>query len=156
MLAVVWLAAALAATAGCALMRRHVEKPRVSLASVDIVSLGLFEQRFQLGLRVQNPNDFPIRLAGLDYQVAVNGERFASGVSDTAARIPASGESVVKVPVTASLLDTAQQLLRWRDNPPDSLRYALDGHVRLADFDLRLPFEYQGTVPLRQAGQGGR
>jgi len=149
-------AAALAVgiTAGCALVRPHVEAPRVTLASVQILRLGILEQRFQLGLRVQNPNDFPVRLAGLDYRVALNGERFASGVSDTAARIPASGETVIQVPVTANLMDTAQQLLRWEDNPPDTLHYALDGHIRLADFDLRLPFEYKGGVPLRRAGEG--
>jgi LEA14-like dessication related protein len=123
----------------------------VTLAAVGVESLGLVEQRFELTLRVQNPNGFPIRVTALDYQVALNGEPFAAGVSSEGARIPASGEALVRVPVTANLLDTLQQVLKWRDAPPDAVDYALDGSVRLADFDLRMPFEYRGTVPVSSA-----
>lgn len=138
--------------AGCAALRSQIEAPRVTLASVGILSLGLLEQRFELTLRVQNPNGFPIDIRGLDYQVALNGEPFAAGVSDTAARVPASGEALVRVPVTANLLDTVQQVLKWRTAPPDAVDYALDGSVRLSGFDLRMPFEYRGSVPIRSGG----
>lgn len=135
--------------AGCAVLRSQVEAPRVTLASVGIESLGLLEQRFELTLRVQNPNGFPIDIRGLDYQVALNGEPFAAGVSNTGARVPASGEAMVTVPVTANLLDTVQQVLKWRSAPPDAVDYALDGSVRLSGFDLSMPFEYRGSVPIR-------
>lgn len=133
---------------GCAVLRSQVEAPRVTLASVGIESLGLLEQRFELTLRVQNPNGFPINIRGLDYQVVLNGQPFAAGVSNTAARVPASGEAMVTVPVTANLLDTVQQVLKWRTAPPDAVDYALDGSVRLSGFDLRMPFEYSGSVPI--------
>ncbi|MBA1145754.1 LEA type 2 family protein [Ectothiorhodospiraceae bacterium WFHF3C12] len=139
--------------AGCAALRSQVEAPRVTLAAIGIESLGLLEQRFELTLRVQNPNGFPINISGMDYQVALNGAPFAAGVSNTGARVPASGEALVRVPVTANLLDTVQQVLKWRTAPPDAVEYALDGSVRLSGFDLRLPFEYSGSVPI-QAGGG--
>lgn len=144
---------ALSLLAGCALLRSQVEAPRVSLSAIGVESLGLLEQRFRLTLRVQNPNGFPINIKGMDYRVVLNGEPFASGVSAAGVRVPASGESLVMVPVTVNLLDTLQQVLKWRSSPPESLDYALDGQVRLSDFDLQLPFEYSGTVPVRAAGE---
>ncbi|MGD8710110.1 MAG: LEA type 2 family protein [Ectothiorhodospiraceae bacterium] len=134
--------------AGCAAMRPKVESPRVSLSSVRLIEAGLLEQRFELGLRVQNPNDFSLNIAGMDYELKLNGERFATGVASERVSVPASGEAVVQVPVTTSLLDNLDRLRRWQSRPPQSLDYDLSGRVKLSDFGFRVPFEYTGSVAL--------
>jgi LEA14-like dessication related protein len=51
----------------------NAQAPKVSVADVDVKSLGLFEQRFDISLRVGNPNDFDLAIEALDFDLEVNG-----------------------------------------------------------------------------------
>ena len=134
---------------GCSLMRlQQAEPPRVTLTSLAPVKLSVFEQRFDLGLRLQNPNDFALPVQALDYTLAINGEDFASGVSRTDLTVPAFGEEVVTVTVTTDLLSSLDRLRRWQRDPPRSVAYRLSGRAHLADTPVRLPFSYTGSVGL--------
>ncbi|HSH41588.1 MAG TPA: LEA type 2 family protein [Arenicellales bacterium] len=150
--AIAAVAALALALAGCTALMRRPDPPRVSLTNIRLLELGLFEQRFELGLRVQNPNEFGLDLAGMDYRLEVNGESFATGVAADRVSVPASGETVIYVPVSANLLENLGHLQRWQLDPPDSLDYRLTGGVRLSDFGFRVPFDYTGSVPLIPEG----
>jgi LEA14-like dessication related protein len=140
---------ALTTLPGCTLLRmQSAEPPRVSITSMTLTDLSLFEQRFAVGLRLQNPNEFPLPITGFDYALALNDEPFATGVSDQSVTVPALGEAEVVVHVTSNLLDTLDQFRRWQQNPPEVLDYALTGRLSLADVPVRLPFEYTGEVDL--------
>jgi len=140
--------------AGCSLLRLEgAEPPKVTLASLTPVTLSLFEQRFDVGLRLQNPNAFGLPIQALDYTLAINGEAFASGTSRTDLQLPAYGEKVVTVTVTSDLLSNLDQIRRWQREPPDALAYRLSGRAHLADTPLRLPFEYSGSVALDAPGE---
>ena len=135
--------------AGCSLMRlQGAEPPRVTLASLTPVKLSLFEQRFEVGLRLQNPNAFTLPIQALDYTLAINGEDFASGMSRTDLQVPAFGEELVTVTVTSDLLNSLDQIRRWQQGPPEALDYRLSGRAHIADMPVRLPFEYAGSVNL--------
>ncbi|HEY5598379.1 MAG TPA: LEA type 2 family protein, partial [Kiloniellales bacterium] len=58
------------------------EPPEVSLADIKLLPGGLFEQKFQLELRVTNPNNFDLPLEGLSFKLALNDQPFAQGVSN--------------------------------------------------------------------------
>mgnify|MGYP000653871636 CR=1 FL=1 len=134
---------------GCsALKYQTAEAPRVSLASLGIQELGLVEQRFDVGLRLRNPNDFALPIAGVEYQVELEGESFASGMTNDRIELPAMGEQVISLGVTTSLISNLQRLRRWQSAPPDSLPYTVSGRVKLAGVPIRLPFDYSGKVPL--------
>ena len=143
------LAVVLGLLAGCSMMRlQSAEPPRVTLASLTPVKLSLFEQRFEVGLRLQNPNAFALPIQALDYTLAINGEDFASGMSRTDLRVPAFGEELVTVTVTSDLLNSLDQIRRWQQAPPEALDYRLSGRAHLADLPVGLPFEYAGSVSL--------
>lgn len=147
--ATAFLLAAVSLLAGCTLLRMQgAEPPRVSITSLTLTDLSLFEQRFAVGLRLQNPNEFPLPITGFDYTLALNGEPFATGVSDQSVTVPALGEGEVVVYVSSNLLDTLDQFRRWQQDPPEVLDYALTGRLSLADVPVRLPFEYTGQVDL--------
>jgi len=55
--------------AGCAGLFQHLEAPHVSLADVRLRDSTLFEQRYVLFLRIQNPNTFAIPVQGLQYNL---------------------------------------------------------------------------------------
>lgn len=136
--------------AGCSMLRlQTAEPPKVAVSSLALTSLSVFEQRFEVGLRLQNPNDFPLPIAGLDYELALGGESFASGVSRQSVVVPALGEGTIMLTVTSNLLRNLEQFYRWQSDPPEALDYALTGSLRVADVPVRLPFDYSGSVPLR-------
>ncbi len=136
----------------CAALTGRPEPPRVSLADIRLVDASLFEQRYALKLRVQNPNAFRLPIDGLDYTLSLNGKAFAHGVSNAALSVPAYGESVITVSLISQLGDTLRQL-RALSSGPGAISYSLDGGVHLGGRALTLPFSHIGEIDL---GTGSR
>ena len=144
--------AVLALVTGCSVMKyQSAESPRVSLSSLTLKELGLVEQRFDVGLRLRNSNDFALPISGVEYEVQLEGESFAKGITNNAIELPAMGEEVVNLGVNTNLLSNLQRLNRWRQDPPDALPYTVTGRVKVKGVPIRLPFDYSGEVPLRTA-----
>ena len=133
----VWLA-------GCAGVPTHFEKPTVSLAGLSLKEAGLFEQRFTLLLRVQNPNRFALPLKGLDAELAVNGKPLASGVAAQAVTVPALGDPKVEIDVGSNLATLARQL---RGSAGQLPRYRLTGRLFVPMRSEGIAFEMDGEVP---------
>lgn len=123
------------------------EPPRVSLTDIGIEQLGLLEQKLRLGLRVQNPNDAEIAIAGLSFSVEVNGQPFAQGVSDHAVRVPRYGEATLQVSAVTGLASLWRQLRELQKGGRESIGYRLQGRLNL-EGGLSVPFDHRGEVPL--------
>jgi LEA14-like dessication related protein len=122
------------------------QPPQVTLVGVGLESLGLFEQRYVLQLRVRNPNDVDIPVEGLSFDIELNGAHFASGVSNAAVRIPRLGEALLEVPATSNLAAFLQQ---WRElgSGRDGLAYRIRGSLRVSGYGA-VPFDHKGEVSL--------
>ncbi len=142
----------LLALGGCAGLLQRPAAPRISLVGVELLSADLFEQRFRLRLRVQNPNAFALPITGLDYTVALNGERFASGVSNKPVTIPAYGEAVVQTEVSSSLGSLLRQLQQLGRGASPGMHYQIKGSLSLENYAFTLPFDYQGELDPTAAG----
>jgi hypothetical protein len=59
-----------------------MERPRINIANIVPREIKLFEQVFDLELRIQNPNDTPLAVNGLAFELELNDKRFATGVSN--------------------------------------------------------------------------
>lgn len=143
------------AVVGCSGLYQYADPPRVTLAGIRILDLNLFEQRYQLALRVQNPNRFDLPIEGMSYTLEVNGAEFAHGVNNQKNTIPALGEQVLQVGVVTNLLSTLEQLRRWEKQPPQQLDYRLKGKIQAANLAFDLPFQYSGKISL-QGGESSR
>jgi len=51
------LSAAVLVVVSCSTIPKDVEAPRVSIANLTLKDAAIFEQRFDVQLRIQNPND---------------------------------------------------------------------------------------------------
>lgn len=132
----------------------HFEKPAVTLVGVDLESLGLFEQRFILKLRVKNPNDVDIPVEGLVFEVELNGRPFANGVSNVGVTIPRLGEAVLEVKASSNL---AAFLRQWRDLEKEGkpgMDYRVRGNLRVSGYGA-LPFDHRGEAPIPKLLPGG-
>jgi LEA14-like dessication related protein len=83
---------AVAFLSACAGLAGLAQKPEVSVAGLNLVQFGLFEQRFALKLRIQNPNDVELPINGLNFEIEINGQPFIKGLSDKSVTIPRFGE----------------------------------------------------------------
>jgi hypothetical protein len=100
--AAAWLVAALA---GCASWGIGAEPIDVHLAGLTPLPSTAFEHRLRVELRLRNPNPRAYEIDGLRFQLDVNGQRLASGVTDARVTLPRLGEVLVPVTTTTTLLD---------------------------------------------------
>ena len=129
--------------AACAALPPGAQPPRVSLADVSLRSLGLLEQRFELELRLVNPNDFDLKIEALDFELEVNGRPFAQGFSRVTMLLPAGSITSMRVDAVTQSKDWLAQM---KSLSPDVLRdgmpYRIRGRVKTDRLGRWLPFDH--------------
>lgn len=153
-IAKVWLLLLSFALTSCAVIPTHIEQPRLDLADIEIQELGLLQQRYVLTLRAQNPNPVALPVRGVRYALDLEDRQFASGTSAEPFRLPAYGETDIRIEVSTNLLRTGQWLLERLQRGDTGLAYTIRGDL---DINLagvgRVPFENSGRVDLNLAGE---
>ena len=143
--------------AACAGPRGPVQPPHVSLVDLRVIDVKLFEQRYGLQLRVQNPNNVSLPIVGMDYVVRLNGTEFGKGVSRESVSVPAYGESIIEVPVVSNVWSLWQRLQDLQQKElAQGVKVEIAGGVNLAHQADKLPFMFQGEFggrPARPAKQ---
>jgi LEA14-like dessication related protein len=137
----------LALLAGCAGLGGHIEPPTVHVASLSLSSVTLFEQQYKLGLRLQNPNDVDLPIEGLSYELEVNDQPFAKGVSSHPVTVPRYGSAVLDVEGFSTLGDLLRQYKQWAKGEFKGLRYHMKGKLTLQG-GLSVPFDRKGEIGL--------
>jgi len=138
---------------GCAALDKTAP-PQITLSDIRMLEGGLFEQRFQVDLRIRNPNDFDLPIDGLTFALELNGSDFADGVSDQRVTVPRLGEAVVPVTASTTLLQMVQQAMRLGERA--DLDYRLSGDIFLAGLTRRtVPYERSGRLQLVPETGGG-
>jgi LEA14-like dessication related protein len=141
---------------GCAGLGTYREPPRVSLISIQPKEVGVLEQRYALQLRILNPNDTALPVAGMQYSLQINDHEFAYGVSRQPVSIPAYGEALLDVDVVSNLLSVLRQLQEASAGKQESLKYRLSGSLSLENRLGKLPFDYHGELDYQPAGSTTR
>lgn len=115
---------------------------------MDAVEFGLAEQRFRIGLRIFNPNDFRLSVKSLNYEVKINDVELGRGGIQNPVTLPARGDTVVHVEMVGRLLGFLTELGRMVDEHTDRLTYSLKGDLLLERPPIRIPFEKEGDFRL--------
>jgi LEA14-like dessication related protein len=137
----------LAVLTGCAYAR--LEKPKLEVVDIQLLKGDLLQQQLKLRMRVLNPNDRQLPVAGITYELAVAGEAFAHGESERDFLVPALGSAEFDVNVTANAATALLKILAG-GRKLETLEYRLTGKVALSSGMLRsIPFDQKGTFNLR-------
>lgn len=143
--------------AGCATLNAS-PAPHIDLAGIESLQGEGFELRFLLKLRVQNRSDVDLTYDGIWTELDLNEQTLASGAAPLKGVVPRYGETVLALPVTASGLSLARQVVRWvreaeGSAAPGPVRYALRGGLGGTGFNAAglggLRFESRGEIDLR-------
>lgn len=136
---------------GCATMNLNYEEPSIELVSFKVLPANGFEQNFEIGLKLTNPNNFELPLNGISYQLLVAGETLAHGV---AVNIPTAGaysESRFTVPISTNLMRGIKVIRALMFSQGKDISYQLK-----AKLDIDIPFVpkltviQDGIIPLGQ------
>jgi LEA14-like dessication related protein len=138
----------LAILTGCSALAPKLEAPRLTLVSAAMTSGDIFSQTFRLRMHVQNPNDRELPVRGIDYQLFLEGDSFAEGISDRPFVVPALGETEFDLIVRTNFVSSIGRLLS-RLHGKDEVEYVIEGKV-LTDIGMfkKIPFQESGTVNL--------
>jgi LEA14-like dessication related protein len=130
--------------AGCAHLWGTPDTPRVNIASLTPKEMKLFEQVFFMDLRVMNPGDKELVINGLAFNLEVNGQAFARGVSNESFTVGPFATHVVQVEAITSLASLLGQIVRAQKEEFSGFTYRLKGYFHSGSSGSRIPFDEQG------------
>ena len=153
-LSVAFIVAVTILAGSCASLQR-TDPLQVTVAGIEPMQGQGMELRMLVKLRVQNPNDAPVNFNGVSVKIAVQGNTFATGVSDETGSVPRFGESVISVPVTASAMRMVRGALGMMGQGGDKgirkVSYSLTGKLNGSGFSS-VRFESSGDLELPSPG----
>ena len=138
------------AIGGCAGIGKQLNPPRISLANIRVQEVSGLETVFQIQMRVFNTNDVDLNVKGIEAELEINGQPFATGVSNTPVEIPSFGTELVTVTVYSSVIKMFRSVYGLKDS--EELQYRLSGKLRVSGNNMlpvSLPFESEGQVTLQ-------
>lgn len=121
-----------------------VEEPIVHLSDLRVKDVQLFEQRYALVLRVENPNPQELPVSGLSYRVLLNKVELGRGASRQSITIPPYGESVIEVDLVSNTVSLVQRVRDITAGAINGVKVSITGNMNLTNRQSPLPFSFQG------------
>jgi LEA14-like dessication related protein len=135
--------------AACSSMPKDFEAPRVHIADMAPKEMTLFEQRFDVKLRIQNANDADLSINGLRFEIELNEREFANGLSGRRVTVPRFGSELVDVEVFTTLASFLRQVQDLNTGAGQKVRYRLKGTAFVeSPGTFKAPFDEQGEIDL--------
>jgi LEA14-like dessication related protein len=136
---------------GCSLFVPKITTPNLSVVKVSMLSADLFNQKFLVRVHVDNPNDRELPIKGIDYELFLQGDSFAEGITNAAFVVPARGETEFDMTVRTNFISSIGRLLSRLESGATKVEYAFNGKVMVDSFLVRdLPFTQSGSVDLQR------
>ena len=133
---------------GCSTIQHGLERPRINIARITPAEIKVFEQVFDLELRIQNPNDLPLAISGLAFELKLNGKRFATGVSNESMVIDRLSSRVIRVEALTTLWGFIQQVAEYQRTKAPRVVYRLRGNLCVGSPSVKLPFDDSGEIDI--------
>ncbi|MFM0336614.1 LEA/WHy family protein [Paraburkholderia fungorum] len=106
------------------------EPVRVNVAGIEPIDSQSLEVRFNVKLRVQNPNNSDLNFDGVSLDLELNGKPFASGVTNQSGIVPRYSEIIVNVPLTVPAFAAVRQAFAFADSAQSGqIPYMLRGRL---------------------------
>jgi len=133
---------------GCAGLYQSMERPRINIANVIPRDIKLFEQVFDLELRIQNPNDTPLEINGLAFELELNDKRFATGVSNQSLVIDRLSSDVIHVQAITTLVGFLRQVAEYQQTKDPRVTYRIKGSIYSGSTGTKLHFDDSGEIKI--------
>ena len=138
--------------AGCASLQGDFDPPKVTLESFSSLPSESGAPRFEIKLRIINPNKQTLDIAGVSYSVEILGKELITGVTNDVPVIEGYSEEVVSMEAGLQLFQLLRLLGSLGRSQSDVLDYRLLAKV---DFNGLIPtqrIEESGQITLNGSG----
>ncbi|MEY4588425.1 MAG: hypothetical protein RL497_501 [Pseudomonadota bacterium] len=126
------------------------QNPSVQLSNLKVLERNGFEQLFLLQLKVTNPNKMALPIAGLQYQVRLNGMDVFTGNAVDLPALKAHSDTYVDIPVSANLISAGVVLASLLVSQNPSINYQLNATFDLTGILPDFRVSEKGMVNLEQ------
>ena len=133
---------------GCSGLLRTMAPPRVNIVNVTPKEMKLFEQIFDLELRVQNPNEEALSIHGLTFEMEINDKKFATGVSNEKVTVDRFSSGVIHVQAVTSFWGMLQQIAQLQRTETPRVTYRIRGAIYAGAPSVKLPFDTSGEFKI--------
>jgi LEA14-like dessication related protein len=143
---------ALTTLSGCATLQGDFDPPKVSLESFSSLPSESGAPRFEIKLRIINPNKQTLDIAGISYSVELLGKELITGVTSDVPVIEGYSEEIVSMEAGLQLFQLLRLLGSLGRSQSDVLDYRLLAKV---DFNGLIPtqrIEESGQISLNGSG----
>jgi LEA14-like dessication related protein len=141
--------------AACATAPPGIETPKISIMNIAPKDFTLLEQRFNVQLRIQNPNEKDLTISGVRFEIDLNERKFANGMSGERVVVPRFGSQVIGAEMITgfgSFLRQFQELNKTGGQ--GKFRYRIKGTTFVDSPGIfKLPFEEKDEIDLDFAQQ---
>ena len=128
------------------------EPLNVTIAEFTPVEIGVLEQRYEVKVRLLNPNDSEVSFDGVVFDLEINGKPFAKGVSDKGGTVPRFGEALIDLRVVSGLQNILRQVNELTKGDRTSVTYRIKGRLHLAGGIGSVPFDTTGEIAFPTGG----
>lgn len=134
---------------GCTFINSNIQPPQVTLESLQMLPPTGMTQRFNIGLRMANPNDRPLKIDGIAYTLALNGYKLVDGVGSDIPEVAPFSEVSFNVQASTNVFEAVRFINNFvGERGAEQLDYRLKADLAVAGLSRRLSVEEAGKVPL--------
>ncbi|MGI9309770.1 MAG: LEA type 2 family protein [Gammaproteobacteria bacterium] len=130
------------------MLQPELEEPRVEVVAFRMLPMEDNTPRFEIGLRVINPNDADLNLRGISYTVNIEERQLITGVANDLPEIPAYGEETITLTAALNLLDGLRLIADLVQRPRDSLSYELNAKLDVGTILPDITISETGVIAL--------
>ncbi|MBE9537807.1 MAG: LEA type 2 family protein [Proteobacteria bacterium] len=138
----------LALLTGCASIAPELDPPKVSIESFKSLPSSGGAPRFEIKLRVANPNKQTLDIAGISYSVELLGKEVISGVTNDVPTIEGYSEEVVTLEAGLQLFQLLRLLSGLGRTQADALDYRFSAKIDFNGFVPTQRIEETGEITL--------
>lgn len=142
------LAALVAVLTGCASMTAEFDPPTATLESFKVLPSEGSTPRFEIKLRIANPNKEGLDIAGIAYSVEILDKELISGVTNEVPYIDGYAEEVVTVEAGLKLFQLVRLLAGLSTETSSNLDYRFTAKIDFNGFMPTQRIEETGTIDL--------
>jgi len=138
-----------ALVAGCATIKPGFETPTVQVMSFRPLPPEGLTPRFEIGLRVINPNADALKLRGISYTASLNDYRVIEGAASELPAVPGYGEAVFRLTAGVSLVDAMRFVNGLLTDAGGQIEYRLQAKLDIGALLPAIRIEEKGLVGTR-------
>jgi len=133
----------------CATLKPDFETPVVEVMSFRPLPSEGLAPRFEIGLRVVNPNADALKLRGISYNVSLENYRVVEGAASDLPVVPAYGEANFKVTAAVSLVNAMRVVNGLMSDTDGKVEYRLQAKLDVGALLPAIRIEEKGLLGAR-------